>query len=200
MSIQNSSNNPDPPLSFLQAQLLRDLEAYSGYSCKAICDLRPELYGELNSLLRRSTQNKYSYLKGLKKTRPDRYWKLYSRASAVCPKDQEVANEEEESLWSSPEPEAEEPAAALSRHSSWRSQTPSFGNQEESPLSSVMRDSSFLAMSVRSPSSRKSQVTRESPGQARTMYATLEEAEDGSKLFLVVHYCISACRQRLSHM
>jgi hypothetical protein len=52
----------------------------------------------------------------------------------------------------------------------------------------LMRDSSFIAMSIRSPSSRKSKVTRESPGQARTRYATVEEAEDGSKFFLVMYY------------
>lgn len=191
-----ASHSPILPRSS-QAQLLRDLEAYPHFACKDICDRCPEVYGEVRSSLRGATQQKYRYLKGLKKTRPNTYWKLYSRASVVCPNEDQVKQEEEdeeEPLWSSPtrqeEPEAEEPAA-LSRHSSWRSSSPSalsFGNREESPSPSLTRDSPFLAMSFRSPSSRKSQVSQESPGQVRTMYATVEEAEECGKFFLSLCY------------
>jgi hypothetical protein len=185
MSTRDSISFPLPPH---QAQLLRDLEAYSDLSCRDICDLRPEVYGELYSSLRRSTQNKYQYLKGLKKTRPDHYWKLYSRASVICPNKDQVEEEEGESLWSSPA--RQEPEAARSHHSLWRSPTPSFQNQEESTSHSLKCDSPFLAMSFRSPSSsrRKSQVTQESPGQKqKNIFATVGEAEEYGTFFALFH-------------
>jgi hypothetical protein len=118
-----SHNVPQPSSSF-HAQLLRDIEANPLLSCKDLCNRRPQVYGTASSSLCRSVQNKFRYLKGLKASRPDQYWKVYTKATAFSSysQDQELNQDEEQ------EEEQEEPAAQ-SHHASWRSPKPSLRNQ-----------------------------------------------------------------------
>jgi hypothetical protein len=190
MSADSSKSDNKPPF---QAQLFRDIEAHSSLSCKEICNQRPEVYGTTSSSIRRAVQNKFRYLKELKKSRPDQYWKQYARATAPAISfnsqnqvelNQDDEEEEQEPPWSSPvrqEDQSEKPAAR-SRHASWQSPKPSFQNQEESPSHHSFESDSSLNMSYRSPpSGRMNRVARESPHQIRNMFETVTEAEEYGK-------------------
>ena len=68
----------------IQAQLVKDIEGSSTrhLTCREICNLRPDLYGNQNSALRRAVQNKDCRLKDLKAERPGAYWTFYARAGS----------------------------------------------------------------------------------------------------------------------
>lgn len=174
MSADSSERNKRPSF---QEYLLRDIEAHPSLTCRELCNQRPEVYGTASSSTRRAVQNKFAYLKELKKSRPDRYWKQYARVSATAISSNSQDQEEELD-----QDDEEETPAARSRHASWRSPTPSFRNQEESPSHHSFESDSSLNMSYRSPpSARMNRVARESPIQPRNMFASVTEAEEAGK-------------------
>lgn len=164
--------------SAVNAQLHRDIESkkHKTKTCAELVALRRDFYG---GKYLRATQNRHLYLKKLKKENVKHYWIVYNEAVLVAPPTEEDIAADEEVEYQEEE-ETEETKATPSKRSTKRStqrtSTPCANGSCETPQRATTAETP--SSKAKMQSSTKKKKATPVPTQMKSMFKSLEDAED----------------------